>query len=440
MISFFTLLIFIFNVDAFTIGECGIDCKWHFNVTNNKLTISGKGRIDDFEMFETPWETYINNITEVEIGESIISIGSHAFFSSTSLVSVKLPDSIVKIGKKAFQGCLNLKTIVIPSNVLIIDDFAFGFCTSLEFVHIKSQNIYFGTTTFRNCNSLDTFYYEGIEEPKYNNTNLCVEDFIIEQIECVKFSCSPFSGNTQQLKAVLVPVGYESESFCGKPIVREENDEKILKRKCGPFSYWSVDEKNTTLTIHGYGPMDDYLDDRPWEDYRNKIQTIIITDGITKIGIKAFIGFMNLDKVVIGNSVKSIGNYAFSYCVGLESIEIPKSVSAIEGYAFASSMYLRNVTIFNNHIKFGPGVFWFCPLLKTFSYYGINQPSHFNEKTCYYRFMSWGCGSKEEGVSCSPFECETENLKTVRVCTDYIFGTFLGKPVSKEINCSNEKH
>ena len=72
---------------------------------------------------------------------------------------------------------------------------------------------------------------------------------------------------------------------------------------------WTFDEKTGTLTLYGNGEMYDLPDGEkaPWrKDFRQQVQHIIIKDGITSIGTKAF---YVLDKVVdirIPNSVKII--------------------------------------------------------------------------------------------------------------------------------------
>ena len=59
-------------------------------------------------------------------------------------------------------------------------------------------------------------------------------------------------------------------------------------------------------------PNYDRLRDVPWYSNRGKINSIVIEDGVTSIGIYAFCGCNRLSSVTIGNSVTSIGSSAFS--------------------------------------------------------------------------------------------------------------------------------
>ena len=57
----------------------------------------------------------------------------------------------------------------------------------------------------------------------------------------------------------------------------------------------------------------------------SKMGEVIIPDGVTEIGEKAFADCNNLSRVVIPESVTKIEATAFRYCSELKTIEIPKN-------------------------------------------------------------------------------------------------------------------
>ena len=59
--------------------------------------------------------------------------------------------------------------------------------------------------------------------------------------------------------------------------------ESATSGTCGEGINWSY--SNYTLTISGEGEM---ADGSPWEAYKDRIETVILTGGITKIGEGAF--------------------------------------------------------------------------------------------------------------------------------------------------------
>ena len=90
---------------------------------------------------------------------------------------------------------------------------------------------------------------------------------------------------------------------------------------CGEVSYSYV-ESTHTLTISGTGAMTDYPNpsERPWDSYAGEIETVIIEDGVTGIGINAFGYCASLTTVTIGSGVTYIGGDAFYYCPKAEVV------------------------------------------------------------------------------------------------------------------------
>ena len=85
-----------------------------------------------------------------------------------------------------------------------------------------------------------------------------------------------------------------------------------------------------TLTISG-AQMDDYeYSDAPWSFLSEKIEKVVIEEGVTNIGNYAFSDCRSLTSVTLPNTVVNIGIAAFGGCVNLVSITIPKSVTNIE--------------------------------------------------------------------------------------------------------------
>lgn len=124
--------------------------------------------------------------------------------------------------------------------------------------------------------------------------------------------------------------------------------ETITSGECGKNATWSYDQTTKTLTIAGSGAMDDYkhaCDEAvvPWKPYRNEIETVVIGEGITRVGDEAFgfegyesselMHYPKLKNIIFApnSSVTEIGEFAFEGAEALEEITLPKSLQAIKG-------------------------------------------------------------------------------------------------------------
>lgn len=82
-------------------------------------------------------------------------------------------------------------------------------------------------------------------------------------------------------------------------------------------------------------------------------------------------GYSTIEEVVIGDGVTSIGDRAFGGCTGLTSVTIPDSVTSIGTYAFVTCTGLTNITIPNSVTSIGASAFNFCSNLTTIT---IDKP------------------------------------------------------------------
>ena len=105
--------------------------------------------------------------------------------------------------------------------------------------------------------------------------------------------------------------------------------------QCGNNLTWSFDGAGT-LTISGYGEMDDYYrTDAPWASLRQWIQTVNITAYSATIGAFAFEHCYNLETVHLPEyttpyRLKKIGVDAFYCCTSLKEINLLDSINTID--------------------------------------------------------------------------------------------------------------
>lgn len=92
------------------------------------------------------------NLTSIEIPESVKKIGNSAFRNCTSLKSIELPNSVRTIGNGAFFNCISLISIKIPESVEKIGNGAFSDCISLISINFEGEKVKeIGREVFEGC-------------------------------------------------------------------------------------------------------------------------------------------------------------------------------------------------------------------------------------------------------------------------------------------------
>ena len=124
---------------------------------------------------------------------------------------------------------------------------------------------------------------------------------------------------------------------------------------------WTLTEDGV-LTITGEGPMPDYRDGGtsetpPWYPHVNRISSLTIGEGVTRIGDYAFMLCSFVTEVVIPESVTSMGDWAFRVCTGLQEAYIGDGVTEIAAKAFAECTALKTVVIGKSIQRIGDQAF-----------------------------------------------------------------------------------
>lgn len=129
---------------------------------------------------------------------------------------------------------------------------------------------------------------------------------------------------------------------------------------------WLYDPKEQTLTLSGAGAIPDYpIAETPWQEFRDEIKSIVLEEGVTRIGDYAFYDCTALTSVEIPEGVTQIGESAFSCCQSLESVTIPGSVTEIGEGAFESCDSMLVLELTSGLKRVGAFAFSECFSLRT---------------------------------------------------------------------------
>ena len=355
---------------------------------NRTLYISGTGAMkDDYK----PWSDFTTviigdgvthigkqsfdylNFTSLTIGNGVKSIGELAFHNCFGLTSIVIPNSVETIGKKAFEFITTLTSLTIGSGVTSMADNAFDYCENVTSLTISDGVTTIGKGAFEKYSSLTSVVIPSsvtsIGENAFNNCPQ-LSSVVIQATSVPTCGNDAFAGNKSG-RNIFVPFAKVGDYKTGWPAY---GSNIFGYRNCGATDHESDVIYALTGTSPNYtlyimkvgatGAMKNCGDgsDAPWYSERNNITSVVIGDGVTTIGYRAFSHendhYTNLTSLTIGKDVTTIGEHAFRYCTGLTSVEIPNSVQTIQGHAFEECTGVTSLTIGSSVTSIGDRAFY----------------------------------------------------------------------------------
>ena len=388
-----------------SIGECA------FYYCNNLTDVTLQDGVKSIGDSAFIW---CNNLTNIVLPNSITSIEFYAFKDCTSLTSIKIPSSVTSMDRKAFYNCSSLKTISLDcKSTLKKSDFG----DQADLVSYTNQHILTkteaktatctedGNKEYWTCEHCGKYFLSDDSNPETAKAVELSETVIsashkLTKVEAKDATCAkdgnkeywtcehcgkyflsddanPETAKAVELSETVIPAlnhknattrgafeptetkpGYSGDRYC-------PDCDTVLKKG---YTYWNegnltwkLDAKGT-LTISGTGAMKDYDSDSNPSPVSNNlnVEKIVIEDGVTSIGIRAFNACRNLTNITIPDNVTSIGDSAFHYCENLTSVTIPNSVTSIGDFAFYNCRSLTSITIPDRVTSIGNAAFEGC--------------------------------------------------------------------------------
>ena len=259
---------------------------WNFE--NGVLNIYGSGAMDNYkdDLSARPWASFADKIAKVVIDDGVTSIGSGAFENCAALARVICGADVYKIGDRALAGDRALREIVFNAPISSIGKDTVDGSTGIGRVTVTGQ-------------TLDAFL----------------------AVAALK------SGNDNYMDAI----------FTEKSLYPDE----VFAQGSWNGGTWKLE--NHVLTITGSGKMNDYPDNgSPWAAYADEIQKVVIGDGITTVGARAFSHFGELQEVICGKNVYRLNLDAFAYST-VQSLVFYRKISMIEQGVVYSCSALQSV-------------------------------------------------------------------------------------------------
>lgn len=146
--------------------------------------------------------------------------------------------------------------------------------------------------------------------------------------------------------------------FADSSVCQIGEDPRIPADACGENIKWSYEHETSTLAIGGTGSTWDFEinDRRAWNGINGLPEHVVIEEGVTRIGNRAFTGNSSLKSVSLPSTLTAIGAYAFIDSA-LPEITLPANLTALEDGAFSGCRELKEISIPGGITRIGNSVF-----------------------------------------------------------------------------------
>ena len=328
-----------------TSQEAVSEIYWDYDEETQTLTISGTGRMDDYDEVYAPWYSYIEEIKTVVVEEGITYIGQSVFEGCTALESVSLSDTVREIGPEAFKYCESLSEIVLPESLLAIDKNAFHGCNALTRITLPAAVTTVEERAFFYCKGLVSI---DVDEENENFTSQDGVLFSKDMSELVAYPAGKGESSYSIPESVTKIAAY---AFNGNSNIMQVsilgNVEEIGDQAfycCSSLEGVEVDASNPN-----YASQDGVL-------FSGNMETLIyypngLTDAAYEVPAEvvlienyAFFNCSFLTDITLNEGIETIGTMAFAYCSSLQQLRIPSSAVVIYDHAFygcgASVLYI----------------------------------------------------------------------------------------------------
>lgn len=381
-------------------------------------------------------------------GSQLKSIGALAFSGTDPahpiFTEIQIPDSVETIGTNAFYCCQDLESITLPASLKTIESSAFGSCRNLSEVRLPASLTAIEVYVFDGCSSLETVFYEGslAQWSRINTSNgflgysspsLVMNDYTAQFIsvmdeddpnsppktvtitkytgtESTVILPSTISGwpvtkigedalkDNTTITSVTIPanvteIGANAFAGCtnltsvtyggdwsnltiqsGNPAVEDAVNAQLFDFEFIPNNTAVIVKKyngtaaDVTIPSHYKGKPVTMIDHAAFHD--SAVTSVTIPDSVTAIPDDAFAFCSQLTNISIPNSVTFIGFSAFNSCTSLKSITLPSSLSTIQSSAFYNCGNLETIRIPVSVTFIGNYAFAGCPSSMTVTYPG----------------------------------------------------------------------
>lgn len=361
---------------------------------------------------------------EIQIPDSVETIGNGAFYECRDLERIALPSALQTLSSVTFYNCTALSEVTFPASLKTIESSAFSGCRNLSEVKLPASLTAIQSSVFHLCINLKTVSYDGSLEQwsritadndvlGYSCPSLVMSDYTAQFILVKNDFLDPppktvtITKYTGTESTVILPSTINSwpvtkigeDAFQDNTTITSvtipANVTEIGSNAfagCTNLTSVTYGGDWSNLTIQSGSPaVEDAAKDAAneqlfdFEFILNNTAVVVIRykgtaadvtipsrykgKPVTAINNAAFPNSA-VTSVTIPDSVTSIPDAAFVNCSQLTNISIPNSVTYIGFSAFDGCASLKSITLPSSLRTIGNSAFAGCPSLMTVTYPG----------------------------------------------------------------------
>ena len=294
-----------------------------------------------------------SQLTHLELPSTLTTIADEAFYLCWDMTGpLTIPGSVKTIGQKAFSGS-KITALTIESGVESIGNAAFSGCSSLQELTLSEGLLTIGDSAFEE-NSLtkliipDSVESIGTRAFQTYNTRM---DVMVRGEAFPEMGEDAFGNSSRVYLEADADVGktFDDGVFTYQVITRTEAAiTGMLEPETPPTTQVTRLTLPQTAAYNGKVYKITKIADFAFQNkpsYCGQVDTVVIPEGVTYIGIQAFYNWVFLEHLQLPDSLVEIGSNAFAHCDSLRRLILPAHVTTVRSGAFNGCEYLETVSL-----------------------------------------------------------------------------------------------
>ena len=272
---------------------------------------------------ELPYATVVSpfeggDLESITYADGVTVVGSHFFDGAcTSLTELNLPDTLLEIGSYAFSGCASLSELILPDSLTTLGGRCFKDAKALKRMDIRKNYILPSGTAcspFEGSGVETLVFHEGVTDI----TAHLFDDGCSNMTELI-------------LPSTIDTIGGYAFANCKalKSLKVNSNIRPPHATVVSPFKGGDIENIEIASGVT-------YLGDYLFSGACSSMTRLVLPEGMTVLGSNVFSGCSSLSELYIPKTMQEMGIHAFEDCVSLKVLNMNSSFRKTNGAAISS--------------------------------------------------------------------------------------------------------